>query len=113
MSVCTTSIGSKPGQTTRNTSPTYQFRELPPTGDLLEQFSARGELVDEVELLPRFIPVVELDNVRVVEPGENLNLIQHSLGVTFECLLLDALRVAKKAVRWGAGWRVGTIASSL
>ena len=58
-------------------------------------------MIDEVKLLAALVPIVELYNVGVVKPGQDLDLIQHSLGISLERLLLDALQ---------ASTRVGSVA---
>lgn len=93
--------------------------ELAATRDLFKQFSARRELEDEVELFARLKMIVQLDffrgteksrqsapsrsaserfdmpprltDVGMIEPGEDVNLVDNCLEVALERLFADHL----------------------
>lgn len=57
------------------------LRELAVFANSVEQLSTRGQLRDNVELVLRFEPVDEVDNVGVVEGLQHLQLVVHHLFV--------------------------------
>jgi hypothetical protein len=65
--------------------------ELALLANAVEQLAAGGQLGDDVVLVPRFKPVHELDNVRVLEALEHVKLVPYHPLVTFYILLENNL----------------------
>lgn len=67
------------------------LREATLLANPVEQLSSCRKLGDDVVLVFRLEPVVKLDNVRVVEGLQHLELVVHYLVVALDVLLQDDL----------------------